>query len=416
MKLFAHLPVALHAGMTRALLISFGSGSTARALVDTRELEQIDIVDISRDVLDLASVVYPAATNPLRDPRVHTYVEDGRFFLLTAHDRYDLITAEPPPPKIAGVVNLYSLEYFQLLRSRLAEGGMVSYWLPLHSLERGDALAVIGAFCGAFDDCTLWKALGGHWMLVGTRNGRGGTDETRFARSWNDPRVAPEMKRLGFERPEQMGALFIADAPALHELVRGTPPLTDDYPQRLAPYRAAPPDAFAWADDFSRVELTRDRFAQSAWIRRFWPPALRERTLGWFGTQAYYDLWGRRPYSWDEINSVLTGGDLETLPLLMMGVDPDNVIASERALAKGRDTGSVRADLARAALARRSWAEAAEQARLGEARASADEAPMLRFYRSYALALGRRRDEALAIAAKGLPAGAERFLARALGS
>ena len=38
----------------RALLISYGVGSTARALADAAGLEPIDVVDISRDVLEMA--------------------------------------------------------------------------------------------------------------------------------------------------------------------------------------------------------------------------------------------------------------------------------------------------------------------------------------------------------------------------
>src|SRR5206468_8297209 len=133
MKLFVYWPVAFHPAPKKALLISYGVGSTAKALTDTRAFEQIDVVDISRDVLSMDEVVYPdPATRPLRDPRVKVYVEDGRYYLLTTDQRYDVITAEPPPPKNAGIVNLYTREYFELLHDRLAEGGVATYWLPVH--------------------------------------------------------------------------------------------------------------------------------------------------------------------------------------------------------------------------------------------------------------------------------------------
>jgi spermidine synthase len=71
MKHFVYLPVALHPRPESALLISFGIGNTAKALTDTASLERIDVVDISRDVLEMSQIVYPdAAIHPLRDPRV----------------------------------------------------------------------------------------------------------------------------------------------------------------------------------------------------------------------------------------------------------------------------------------------------------------------------------------------------------
>src|SRR5690606_25806959 len=101
-----------------ALLISYGVGTTARALADTPELERIDIVDVSRDIVEMNRIVWEDDPDqyPLRDPRVVLHVEDGRHFLQTRERRYDLITGEPPPPKNAGIVSLYTREFFALAR------------------------------------------------------------------------------------------------------------------------------------------------------------------------------------------------------------------------------------------------------------------------------------------------------------
>jgi spermidine synthase len=131
MKQFVYLPLNLHPGAERALLISFGSGSTAKALRDVSGLREIDVVDISRDIFDVSDIIYPGVSqNPLSDERVHTHVDDGRFYLLTTPKRYDLITSEPPPPKHARVVNLYTQEFFELVKGRLADGGINTHWLP----------------------------------------------------------------------------------------------------------------------------------------------------------------------------------------------------------------------------------------------------------------------------------------------
>src|SRR6185503_11659685 len=164
-KLYVYWAMAMHPEARRALLVCYGVGNTAKALVDTRSLHSIDVVDISRDVLALSSVPYPPpAASPLTDPRVRVHVEDGRFFLSTTDQEFDLITAEPPPPMNSGVVNLYSREYFALLRSRLAEGGVVTYWLPVTQLSPAGAKSIARAFCDVFDDCSLWTGGGGDWM------------------------------------------------------------------------------------------------------------------------------------------------------------------------------------------------------------------------------------------------------------
>ncbi len=239
MKMYVYLPVAVHAAPKKALLISYGCGVTAKALTDTRELEQIDVVDISEDILELNSVVYPDPdAHPLNDPRVNVIIDDGRYHLQTTRESYDLITAEPPPPKGANIVNLYSREYFQLIHDRLAPGGMTTYWLPQHSLSEVDSRGIIRAFCDVFEDCSLWIGGGDNWMMLGVKDGHQPVTAERFRAQWDDETVAPILAASGFEFPEQIAAHFIADGEMLRELTRNNLPLTDNFPHRLSPATA----------------------------------------------------------------------------------------------------------------------------------------------------------------------------------
>ena len=231
MKLYVYWALAVNPDIRRALLISYGVGTTAKALVDTRPLESIDVVDISRDILELAPIAFPETPPPLSDPRVRIHVEDGRFFLQTTDEKFDLITAEPPPLRGAGVTNLYSREYFQLVRDRLKDGGVVTYWLPVNQLWLTETQAIMRAFCDVFTDCSLWNGAGLQWMLAGTRGLHGPVPEDQFEAQWRDPVVAPEMTDLGFESPESLGTTFLADAVTLGEWIEGVPPLDDDHPR-----------------------------------------------------------------------------------------------------------------------------------------------------------------------------------------
>jgi predicted membrane-bound spermidine synthase len=236
MKMYVYLPVAIHPAPRKSLLISYGCGVTAKALTETNEFEQIDIVDISKDILELSFAVYPdPATCPLNDPRVNTIIEDGRYYLQTTKESYDLITSEPPPPKNANIVNLYTREYFQLIHDRLASGGMTTYWLPQHSLSWSDSRSIIRAFSDVFDDFSMWVGAGDNWMMLGVKDGHSLVNDERFGAQWEDERVAPILAACGFESPEQLVSYFIADGATLRELTRDTLPLTDNFPHRLSP-------------------------------------------------------------------------------------------------------------------------------------------------------------------------------------
>ncbi len=84
-------------------------------------------------------------------------------------------------------------------------------------------------------DCSLWNATPFDLMLVGTRGATGPVPMSQFARAWQTPRLAARLREVGFEQPEQIGATFVGDADYLRQLTADTPPLTDDYPQRLRP-------------------------------------------------------------------------------------------------------------------------------------------------------------------------------------
>jgi len=290
MKLYVWLPEALHPRLERALLISYGVGSTAKALVESPEIERIDVVDISQDILGTSAIVHGGgAGDPLASPRVRVRVEDGRYFLATTAERYDLITAEPPPPTLAGVQNLYTEEYFARMRERLAPGGFASYWLPLHSLPESGTRAILAAFCSVFDDCSLWSGWGYDLMLLGTRGARAPVDAARFRRAFDDERRRPELVELGFEHPEQLLATFVGDAADLRRWSAGTPALVDDHPQRIQgeiPDVRLPPPFYR---ELVLPVAARERFAQSGWIRRMLPAPLREAALAQFRGQLLID-------------------------------------------------------------------------------------------------------------------------------
>lgn len=369
MKLFVYWPVALHPDPKRALLISYGVGATAQALVDTRSLESIDIVDTSQDILDLSSTIHSgssgSARDPLKDPRVEVHVEDGRHFLATRERSYDLITGEPPPPKIAGISNLYTREYFAAMRARLREGGIVSYWLPVHGLFEDETRAIIRAFCAVFEDCSLWNGGMLDWMLIGSRGLSKPVSMAHFVRQWEDPRVAPELRALGIEEPEQLGALFMGDADYLNRSTTETLPLDDDHPGRLGTRVIGPRTAYPLYRDWLDTQAARERFSTSPWIEALWPAELRASTLEYFRWQQLaVDFLAGEPPGMDSLlptlDRVLTESTLRTLPLWVLGTTDAAQEQARRAQATGRTNPAIVREQMLGAIANRDHSEVAE--------------------------------------------------------
>ncbi len=347
MKLYVYLPLAIKADIQDALLISFGVGSTAKALTDSRGLHNIDIVDISEDILEMSKIVYPGDENPLQDERVRVHVEDGRFFLNSTSKRYDLITSEPPPPMIAGVVNLYSEEYFTLIRERLNPGGYASYWLPAVQLKPINTLAIIKAFCNAFEDCSLWSGAGLEWMLLGSNDASRHSDMQQFSAQWRDPQVGQELVALGLESPAQLGSLFMADSTRLKELTANVAPVADNFPSRISSLSVGDDRYIELYDTLMEEGGRLERFSNSEQISNLWPAELKkdsevffqyERLIkNYFTAGTYHHQ--TDPYFWEAIDDVLTETSLKTLPLWLLGSDRDSqrIVASLLELEGYRD-------------------------------------------------------------------------------
>jgi hypothetical protein len=219
---------------------------------------------------------------------------------------------------------------------------MTTYWLPVARPNPGtDVDTIVRAFCDVFDDCSLWNATPFDLMLVGTRDARGPIDSEHFAAPFRCG-AAPEscvlrdrLREIGFEAPEQIGATFLGDAASLHELIADTPPLTDDFPQRLRPVDSRPslsdpryPGDLTVVARYQRLlnpVRARGAFAKSQLVKRLWPPGLVETSLSSFDEQEMINrvLWeGGKPLRLiGDLDTVLTRTLLRTLPLWILGSD-----------------------------------------------------------------------------------------------
>lgn len=281
MGLYAHWPAAVHPSLQSALLISYGLGNTAKSLTQLSSLREIHVVDISRDILSHAGVPYPDASNPLADARVKLHVDDGRYFLQATNQRFDLITSEPPPPRAPGVISLYTEEYFRLIHDRLTEGGLATYWLPVHNMTAADARAILKGFCNAFVDCGLWGGYGLNWMMTGSRGAGVPPRLDQFTAQWRDPVTRQALRELGLDRPEMLGATFMADAAQIREQLASTSALTDNFPKRYS--QGAPTNADQhFYDAWMNPALTSKNFHSSQWVAHFWPAELRQAGADYF--------------------------------------------------------------------------------------------------------------------------------------
>lgn len=271
MRLFAYLPLALRPQSEDALLICYGVGVTADALTNDPRLKRIDVVDISKEVFALAGS-YSGINykDPLRDSRVTTFVQDGRFFLQACPRNYDIITGEPPPLKVAGTVNLYTQQFFSLMNARLKDGGIATFWLPIYQLTPNETKSVLRAFHNVFPNMLVWAGSDLEWIMMGIKPPLLKPNE-QIETVWNNPETRADLGRVGVENPEQMSALFLMDGDEIDRLTQTSEPLDDLYPKRL---NVAHPDltaAYQFGYPYFDRRAAVERFRSSSLLTKIWP-------------------------------------------------------------------------------------------------------------------------------------------------
>ena len=128
------LPALAHPDPDRALAIGLGIGATAYGMAAVPEVGSVDVVELcggqSELLAGLAAGGAPELSRLFGDRDVHRHVADGRKFLLTADEPFDLITVDTLRPQSAFSGSLYSTDFYELLRDSLAPGGVVAQWTP----------------------------------------------------------------------------------------------------------------------------------------------------------------------------------------------------------------------------------------------------------------------------------------------
>ena len=361
MRLFGYIPLAFRPESTDVLLICYGCGVTADAFVRESHLKRIDVVDISKEVFDLAdSYSGINYSNPLRDPRVTAFVQDGRFFLQASPRQYDIISGEPPPPKVAGSVNLYTEQFFSLMHSRLKEGGIATFWLPINQLKVAEAKAILRGFHNAFSNASVWASADQEWIMMGIKGPGRGVREEEMGLLWSDEATGADLRRIGVEVPQQLAALFLMDGEEIDRITRDIAPLTDFYPKRLsdAPWDEQATHRFAWP--YMEAAAAVHRFLWSPLINRIWPETLNKSLHSFFAVrESRYlsELMGSNKLA--ELDLYLRGSRLRTPVLEVLRSDEFRLSIAERvALNSESPPTETLPDLVAGALASRHVSEA----------------------------------------------------------
>jgi spermidine synthase len=286
-RMLAHLPALLHPKPRSVLVVGCGAGVTAGSFVLYPDVERIVICEIEPLVPPAAAFFFPAENyGVLDDPRVEVVYDDARHYILTTHEKFDIITSDPIHPWVKGSAVLYTKEYFELCKRRLNPDGLITQWVPLYE-SSGDAVkSQIATFFEVFPAGTVWGNLQGvqgyDLVLLGLPEGRK-IDLDDAQRRLDQPEYAGVAQSLS--EVEFAGALSL-----------------------LKRYAGRASDMQSWLEG---AEINRDRNLRLQYLAGTWPNAQR-------GNAIYEQMLSCRKYPED----LFVGSRMRTTALRFMLTRP----------------------------------------------------------------------------------------------
>jgi spermidine synthase len=125
-----HYALLEHPAPRRILMIGGGvSGAIAQALRHPA-VESIDLVELDPALIGIARQYFSSDASSLSSaPRVHLHYADGRAYLKSALETFDVIIVNVPDPQTAQLNRFYTVEFFLSARDHLAPGGLLAFQL-----------------------------------------------------------------------------------------------------------------------------------------------------------------------------------------------------------------------------------------------------------------------------------------------
>jgi spermidine synthase len=225
-RTLGHLPMLLHPGPRRVFVLGTGTGMTLGATSIHPGVERIVLAEIEPGALGAARTFGEYNHRVLDDPRLHVVFNDGRNYLATTRERFDVVTADPIHPWSGGAAYLYTREYFRSVADHLLPGGIATQWLPIYELTVKDVRTVVRTFAESFQHVMIWLT---HYdaEIVGS-NSPIVIDEADLARRIGQAAIAKDLAEVQMSSAEDFLAYFVAGTEGARAFARGGVVNTDD--------------------------------------------------------------------------------------------------------------------------------------------------------------------------------------------
>jgi len=282
-RMMASVPLLYKPMIENVLVITFGAGIASGTFAEL-DVNRLDCVEINPEISGAAKYFIDENFDVLNNPRLNLIIEDGRNFLLSSTQKYDLISADATHPTGADSWVLFTREFYSLCKTRLNKNGLMTQWIPLHGISQPNLRTIIGTIHSVFPEVKLWftgmDRNVGHILIIAS--------EERLDLSFktiDNALYTGKLKRFldpyGLDDPFVLSQHYIGDQNTLKPFYMQAPVSTDDkaynaFPDNILTHR----DVIVNLEELFRLRSAID-FTDSS-------PELRQQNSQYFNSYSAF--------------------------------------------------------------------------------------------------------------------------------
>ena len=227
--LSALLPIVLGPAKARSgLVIGWGSGVSVGA-ARAAGLGRVVAVELEEEVINAARAFEPFNGVPQRDRGVTLVTEDGRNYLASRDERFDVIISEPSNPWMAGCGSLFTQEFFRQVRAHLRPSGVFLQWLQAYEIAPRNVWSILRTLSSVFPSVHVFSPVGAPTdLLLVARPAEGRLSWPELQRRFAHQPTRDALAQVGIFGAADLLVRLRAGPRGVREISAGAPLNTDD--------------------------------------------------------------------------------------------------------------------------------------------------------------------------------------------
>lgn len=226
--LLGFLPFSFMQAPSSAFIVGYGGGYTVDFLTSTK-MKQVHVAELEEGILKAADYVYKGDNPLLKRDNLKLNIEDARFVLAAElGGPYDIIVSQPSHSWLSGVANLFTEDFFQIVKKNLKSGGIYSQWLNLYNMDSEVLKSILKTFYSTFPHGAVFTDVDDEQVILLGAMQPLEMDLERLAEYTRQPDFAHRLQFIPFASPYDLLRQFSLSRADALRIAEGATINTDD--------------------------------------------------------------------------------------------------------------------------------------------------------------------------------------------